>query len=391
MDPFSSSPTLLIAGGGIGGLTAALACLDAGTEVTVLEQAPALAPVGAGIALWPNATRVLARLGLLDAIIAAGCVVERVHIRAADGRVLSETTAPGAFEVPGVCIHRAALHDALRQALPDGVLRLGQRIERYEIAGGQVTVHTRGGQSFHADALIGADGLHSAVRAQLLGAAPPVYRGYAVWRGVADFEGGFYPDGLATETWGPGSRFGVFRLDARRVYWYATANTPEGQPAMPGEKDRLLRRFARWHAPIPDVLAATSPAAILRHDTYDRLPVRRWTDGPVALLGDAAHPMTPNLGQGACMAIEDAGALRAALVAFETPVQALQSYAHQRVGRTGAVVKQSLQMGRLGQWTHPVAVAVRTALMRATPDRLGDWTQRRLFAHDAWPAAAVIA
>ena len=233
---------VLLAGGGIGGLTTAIALARAGIDAAVYEQASAIRPVGAGISLWPNATRVLQRLGLLREIVRRGCPIERVHLLNTTGAVLSETTAPSRFEVPSLCIHRADLHTVLRDALAPGVLHLGRRVERFEQEATGVTAFLSDGTTASADVLVGCDGLHSAVRAQLVGSGPPVYRGYPVWRGVVGFDLPSHPTGLATESWGRGRRFGIFRTGGGRVYWYATANEPPEQPAAAeSSRAKLLR------------------------------------------------------------------------------------------------------------------------------------------------------
>lgn len=377
---------VILAGGGIGGLTAALALVQAGIDVSVHEQADELRPVGAGISLWPNATRVLRQLGLLPDLRARSAVIERVHLLTPTGDVLTETTAPDGFDPPALCIHRAHLHAVLQSHLPPGVLHLGQRVERFEDHAGDVVATLSDETTVTGDVLVGCDGLHSVIRTQLFGQQPPVYRGYPVWRGMVPFPLNT-PPGKATETWGRGRRFGFFRTDDEWVYWYATTNEPAGQPDAPeGTKAKLLRLFAGWHIPVEDLLHATDEAAILKHDTLDRPPLPRWTQGNVTLLGDAAHSMTPNMGQGACSAIEDAAVLAHCLKEAASIPAALQAYEQHRRPRTTGLVKQSLQIGRLGQWTHPWAVALRNSLMRAIPTRVNNRTQMRLFTYDLYTA-----
>ena len=169
------------------------------------------------------------------------------------------------------------------------------------------------------------------------------------------------------ETWGAGTRFGRAPLPGHRVYCYATANTPEGGTGPTGEAAELRVRFAKWHDPIPALVEAAAGAEVLRHDIYELPDVRPYARGRVVLLGDAAHAMTPNLGQGACQALEDAATLGAVLAGEGDVVPALVRYDGLRRSRTQDIVKRSRQMGAMGQWSSPLAVAVRDRLLRLVP------------------------
>lgn len=376
-------PAALIVGGGIGGMTTALALHRIGWQVHVFEQAPVLGEVGAGISLWPNATRVLQRLGVLDALIEAGQPIERVQICKPSGQVLSEVTAGAAFEVPSLCIHRAALHRILVEALPPSMLHLGEGIDTFQETDTRVTVDYRG-KTFRGNVLIGSDGIHSCIRQQIVGSRQPMYRGYTVWRGIAPCP---VPDAythMGTETWGSGRRFGLFPVGPKQAYWYATANehAPSSSDAPEASKTKVIRLFGDWHAPIRSILEATPDTAILKHPTLDRPPISRWYEGRAVLLGDAAHPMTPNLGQGACQAIEDAAALAQALHQHSDVPTALAAYNQRRTKRTKPIVQQSLWMGAIGQWKSPLATGLRDFVLWATPSKLSNLTQKALFRYD---------
>ena len=361
---------VLIAGGGIGGLAAALALHRRGVGVAVYERAPELKEVGAGLSLWPNATHVLADLGVLDRVEAHGWPIGEVAVRTDRGAALV-TIRPWMGGTPSLVLHRADLLDALADALPPGVVHLGRTVTGFaQEAGGATLRFTDGGEA-RGSAVVGADGLHSRVRVGLHGDAPPVYRGYTIRRGILD---GTYPGherGWGTETLGRGLRFGLFGVGGGRAYWYTGERAPEGAPGDPrGEAAHLAARFGDWPDPIPAVLAAVDPAAVLRNDAYDRPPLRGWGRGRVTLLGDAAHPTTPNLGQGACMALEDALVLARCLAAEPDVPAALARYEARRRRRTARIVRESRWFGAVGQWAHPAAVAVRNALGRAMPDAL---------------------
>ncbi|HEX8694589.1 MAG TPA: FAD-dependent monooxygenase [Longimicrobium sp.] len=374
-------PPIIIVGAGIGGLSAAIALRRAGFEAEVFERAPELREVGAGISVWPNASRLLRRWGVLDGVVRRGFVFTRGEMKSWRGKVLHRMRFH-AGAAPHVLVHRADLHAALAEALPPWAVHTGAEFERYEETADGVRAWLGGLGAADGQALVGADGLRSAVRRQVLGDGAPVYRGYPVWRGVARLEGAERVDTL-TESLGAGQRFGVVPIGGGCVAWWATANEPEGTDDGPSRREKLLGLFGDWHWPVPQLLAATPEDEILKNDTYDRPPVRGWGRGRVTLLGDAAHPTTPNFGQGGCMAIEDAAVLAACLAARPDDLPAaLRRFERRRYGRTTAVTRRSLLYGRIGQWSSPLAVRLRDAAFRLTPTLASDLTLRRLFAFD---------
>lgn len=370
--------TAIVVGGGIGGLCAAIALRRRGVAATVYERAEELGDVGAGLVLAANAIRSLRRLGLGEAAVAAGAAVERAQIRREDGRVLAaidmrrEEARTGA---PTIALHRAALHRVLRAALPAEAVRLGAECTGVESGESGVVARFADGREAHGDLLIGADGLRSAVRRQLFPGIEPRDAGYSAWRGaVASTDATAL--GITSETWGRGFRFGIVRVDEARIYWFATANSAPGRRLEPESRKRhLLERFGDWHAPIRALLEATPAEAILHNDIADLPPMPRWSAGRIALLGDAAHATTPNLGQGACMAIESAEVLAACLGENAAVEAALLAYERRRRPRTTFVTLQSRRIGRLAQWSNPFACELRNLLVRLLS---GDKMERRL-------------
>ncbi|MFD6654946.1 FAD-dependent monooxygenase [Streptomyces parvus] len=352
----------VVAGGGIGGLTAAVALSRRGWRVTVCERAAALTGIGAGIGLGP-------------AVSAGEPLAGALGLRTPDGAWLSRTGAAASrYGVPARAVHRGFLVDALAAALPPGALRLGVSVGGVdEAAEGAVVVRTSAGE-LRADAVVAADGLRSALRGQLFPRHPgPRHAGETGWRAV--LSGAGLPALPAAETWGRGERFGIVPLADGRVYVYATAVAGPG--TRPAEhRAELVRRFGAWHDPIPALLdrldrpdgREPDPVTVLHHDFYElAAPLPRFHSGRVALLGDAAHAMTPNLGQGGCQAIEDAVVL-AHLLAGETGVPAaLAAYTEARLGRTTRISRRSRRMGDLARLSHPLAVSVRNFAVRATP------------------------
>jgi 2-polyprenyl-6-methoxyphenol hydroxylase-like FAD-dependent oxidoreductase len=360
---------VIIIGGGIGGLAAGIAVRRADHDVRVFERTSVLGEVGAGISLWANALRALDSLGVLEAVRARGVADAVGVVQTWDGRPLSRFPLDELRQLVGnVClvVHRAELQSILAEALGADHVRFGAEAVAVDQDDAGVEVRFADGDVQRGDVLVGADGLHSVVRATLHGEHPPAYAGYTAWRAVVAFD---HRRLHAGESWGAGARFGQIPIGADRVYWFATENAPEGARASEGERAHLLRLFCGWHAPIEELLRATDEVAILRNDIYDRPVLRSWGRGRITLLGDAAHPMTPNLGQGACQALEDAVAVAEALdrVAAD-PTAALRAYEVRRMSRANGVVTQSHRIGVIGQWKHPVAVAVRNALVsRVSP------------------------
>jgi 2-polyprenyl-6-methoxyphenol hydroxylase-like FAD-dependent oxidoreductase len=363
-----ASPVLIV-GGGIGGLATGLALRRRGIDVQVFEQAERLREVGAGLTVWSNAIKALQSLGVADAILPRASVVERVEIRTSRGGVLGENDVGEMgrrLGAPSVIVHRGELLHALASALGDDVVTVGARFERIEQDASGVTAHFQDGTQRRGALLIGADGLYSTVREHLHGVAHPRYAGYTCWRGLATFETELLPQGLGFEAWGRGSRFAVHHCGIGQTFWYATKNAPEGSGDGPrGRKQDVIDLFRDWHEPIPSVIAATAERAILKNDIVDRDPITRWGDGRVTLLGDAAHPTTPNFGQGACLAMEDAVVLADCLKNDGIAASALRTYEARRRERTRSIVRESRSLGAVSQWENSVACAVRDWIIRS--------------------------
>lgn len=362
-----------IIGGGIGGLCTAIALSQIGVETIVYEQAEKLSPAGAGLTLWANAIKVLRQLGVADAVIEAGSRIERGEIRTAGGWTLSRSQ-PGALEQlfgePTIAIHRADLHDILLSMLPADTLRLGAKCVWIEQEPDEAAVVFADGRSERADLIVGADGVHSIMRQQLFPDVQLRYAGYTAWRGVVATQDESAL-GLTSESWGRGSRFGIVRIDRERIYWFATANTPAGRTQTAAErKSFLLERFGGWHHPVKLLIESTPAGEILHNDIYDLKPLQQWGAGHVVLLGDAAHPTTPNMGQGACMAIESSLVLARCLSQENNLAQAVKCYEAARMPRTAWITEQSWKLGRVGQLENSLVRAARDFLVRVTPERI---------------------
>ncbi|HEX7734669.1 MAG TPA: FAD-dependent monooxygenase [Ktedonobacteraceae bacterium] len=361
---------VIIIGGGIGGLAAALALKRAGIEVRVFERVSALQEVGAGLTLWANAVKVLRELGL-EELTNSAFHLDDGDIYSWQGERLSSISAQQLkqrFGATNLAMHRADLQAALLAAVGPDTLALDRQCSGFEQDNKGVTARFVDGQEIRGSVLIGADGIHSTIRARLFGTEKPRYAGYTTWRGITT-----PPDGemRVGEYWGHGTRFGLVPLTQGRYYWFAARNAREGEPEdQAGRKHEVQALFTGWYPSIPAIIAATPEDAILRNDIYDRPPLPHWTRGRVTLLGDAAHPMTPNLGQGACQALEDALVLAHALEQTENASVALQLYQARRIPRTTRIVNRSWNIGRVGQWQNPLACKVRDFSLKWMPSSL---------------------
>ena len=379
---------IAIVGGGIGGLAAALALGREGFGVSVFEQAPALLEVGAAIAVWPNAFRVLERLGLGEEVRAHAGRIERALWLGSDGTTYKHFSFPETGS-PAVALHRADLQSALRRALPAAALQLGKTFECFDEEGEALRLRFADGKEAACDLLVGADGLHSRVREQLLGdigdGSGPVYRGYSVWRGVTRLEHTSLPSGTALEVYGAGQRFGVGPVGLGRTGWWATANEPLGTPEPTSEHGpKLSRLFKGWCAPVNELIEATPSEAIIRSAAYDRPASPAWRRGRVTLLGDAVHPMTPNLGQGGCMAIEDAAVLARCLAKYEDAPTALRAYESRRRARAERIARYSRLYGAVGQWESRAATRLRARMLSSVPESVGRKLLSFVFDYDAY-------
>ena len=389
----------MVIGAGIGGLAVAAGLCSAGWDVTACEREASLEPVGAGLALAPNGLRALDLIGAGDALRALA-VPQELGIRRSDGRWLVRSNTrqmiSDRFGDPIILVPRAAVIDALVARVPGGVLSLATEVTSIEPGGtagagtmAAARVATSAGE-LDADLVVAADGIGSGVRPVLFPGHPGLrYAGFTTWRLLTGPVTGQVP---MAESWGRGTVFGVMPLSGGRVYCYAAA------PAVPGaragdELAELVRLFGTWHEPIPGLLATAVRADVLRHDVAElAAPLPSLHHGRVALLGDAAHPMTPNLGQGACQALEDAAVISRLAAGTEPGAVGgmLARYTAARLPRTSDVVRWSRRAATMTTWAWPPAVAFRNTAMRLTGTLAPGAALRGLVPLYGWqpPAAA---
>lgn len=372
---------IIIIGGGIGGLCAAIALQKKGIEAHVYEKVSQLKGIGAGITLSINAVKALQKVGLDKALLESGQALQRMRILNERGNKIAETDLTPVAQKYGTTnfsIHRAVLHERLLAHLQAGTLHCGKAFASLSQDDEKVQVQFEDGTTAEGDALLAFDGIHSAVRKQLLPTAQLRYSGYTCWRAVIDYapEAG---TGQATETWGRGKRFGVVPVGNGKLYWFATANAKENDPTMKSMGTKALSDyFSDFHQPVGEILNITRNEQLIWNDIIDLKPIRQYTFGRVALAGDAAHATTPNMGQGAGMAIEDAIVL-ARLLSEHKPESGLKLYEKLRIRRTHNIVKSSYQLGSVAQWENAWLRSVRNAAFRKIPVSVQEKQMRKLY------------
>jgi 2-polyprenyl-6-methoxyphenol hydroxylase-like FAD-dependent oxidoreductase len=356
-------PSAVVIGAGIGGLAAAAGLHAGGWDVTVCERVAAVEAAGAGLGLGPNGLRALDAIGAGQAA-RAQAVPQEMGFRSPGGRWLLRSRSElmvARFGEPIILLPRAQVIDALLARVPESALALSTEVSSVVPGGpGPARVVTARGE-LDAELVVAADGIGSAARAALFPGHPGLrYAGITTWRLLTGPAAGPVPMG---ETWGRGTVFGVMPLSDGRVYCYAAARAAAGGRSG-DELAELVRLFGQWHAPIPGLLADVPPPAVLRHDIAELArPLPSFHAGRVVLLGDAAHPMTPSLGQGACQALEDAAVLAGLLAGArgEAVPSALARYTAARRPRTTRVVRWSHGTARMTTLTARPAIAARNS------------------------------
>lgn len=340
-----------------------------GYEPTIYEAAPHLEPVGAGLGLAPNAIKALAVLGIAADIIPLGRKLPYFRILDRKGKIISENDSrliSEKFGLDNFTIHRHKLHEALLEHIDPASVVLGKKAVGMQRAGEKITIRFADHTTQEADYLIVADGINSALRDALVPGEVKRYAGYTCWRGVVPGEG-LAIEG-ASETWDPAGRFGIVPLAGGQVYWFACIRSAAGDPAFDAFRPQdLAQHFGRFHAPIPALLERAVHFPLIHNDIYDLAPLEHYAFGNILLVGDAAHGTTPNMGQGACQAIEDAATLLTELSKDHSIEAAFTAFEARRMERTQYVIRQSRLIGKLAQTDNGTLAAIRNMLLRMTP------------------------
>ena len=379
----------IVVGAGIGGLSCANALAREGHNVRVLERTSELRPVGAGISLQPNAMQAIRRFDLFDEVSAVSWSANNAQVLSSVGKVFTEFDFTGyesRFQTLPLTVFRGDLVRVLAEGLGnrrgDTTIELNQEFDSFEESDDRILVRTKSGAEYSGEVLIAADGIHSIVRNQLWGEQSIRYSGYTCWRGIVDEPSLVSQVSKMTEVWGKGTRCGFMRCNESQVYWFATEDRKQRSDHL---KDTEWKsRFQNWVDPIPKLINTTPDESIVHTDLIDLKPMSAWSRGRVTLLGDAAHAMTPNFGQGGAQAIEDAVCLALVLKNAGDLPSALRMYESLRIPRTTSIVKGAWSYGKIAQGGNWFRRFLRNQVMTRLPKSFIDKQLAQQLDFDGW-------
>lgn len=366
---------ITIIGAGIGGLTAALALQQNGRRVTVYESAPEIKPVGAGIIMANNAMQIFDKLGVRNKIEQAGCKISNIRITDARLNTLLAsdlTKFENKYGVHNVAIHRADLQQILADEAGWPNIQLGKRLMHIE-KGANFQLAFEDGSIVHSEAVIGADGIRSIVRSRYFETGTIRDTKQRCWRGICELDWGSRFNHEAIEAWGKGRRFGFVKISDKKVYWYAVIN----EALMKGAG--LTELFSEFHPDILKIISETPGDRIIFNDLIDLQPIAQWRQGKICLLGDAAHATTPNMGQGACQAVEDAWVMGKLFGQGKSVEEAFAQYEKLRMKKARFIVNTSWTLGKVAHYENSLAIWLRNTLMKIMPQALNDKQLEKVF------------
>ena len=359
----------IIVGGGVGGLATALALEKIGLDYVVLEKSPEIREVGSGIVIGSNGTNCLKALGVGNKFEEKAVSVNKFQFQDHKGSILSETDISDFKKQYGATIsviHRSDLIGVLLQSVKPEKIFLNSKVQFFSENPEGITVQLASGESHRGDLLIGADGLHSAVRKSLPGHRKPRYAGYTCWRGIVSISHNTLLQGVGISGMGSGAQFGLLPFRKNEIYWYV-AKRGESNASKELQIENLKTTVSVDLTSIKDIIEQTPTSCIIRNDIFDLAPRKFWGESHCTLLGDAAHTATPNLGQGASMALEDSLELAHSLLKHSDIETALRSFERLRYKRTADMVQMSRLVGEMYQWRHPVLKKFRNIGISLTP------------------------
>ena len=367
---------IAIIGGGIGGLTTALALKQAGQEVTVYESATEIKPVGAGIVMANNAMQVFDKLGVRKKIENAGHKISNIKITDAQLNTIAAselTKFENKYGVYNVAVHRAELQNILANAIGFQNIQLSKRLLKIQQESNfKLTFDDN--TSINADIVIGADGIKSTVRNQLFGTGNIRDTKQKCWRGVTEFDWTSKYSHEAFEAWGKGKRFGFVKISDKKVYWYAAINE-----MLKKNNADIRGLFKEFHPEVVKIISETPKDKIIFSDIIDLKPINQWQKGKVCLIGDAAHATTPNMGQGACQAVEDAYVLGKLFGQGKSVEEVFTQYEKLRMEKAHFIVNTSWTIGNVAHLHNSVTVWLRNVLVKTIPKSVNEKQLEKVF------------
>lgn len=361
---------ILIIGAGISGLACALMFEKSGYTPVIFEKSDCLRNDGGGLTLWNNATGALQSMGLIEEIYESSKIICESSLTTSSGKILATiplkelATKYGTYTVG---ILRSNLHHILASKLKQTEIKTGYNLVNLKETSEEVIAYFENGHEEAGELLVGADGIYSAVRNKLFPNHDLRFSGYEAWRGICSYTNQYTKSGYTFESWGNGKRFGFIPMSDSLVYWYATRNTSENLRESQISKEQLIYSFREFVQPVPTIIAGTKETDITRKLIYDFKPLQNWSKGRVVLIGDAAHATTPNLGQGACMALEDSVVLAECLEQDENLFDAVKAFEEKRKNRAKLILNSSWMYGKIAQMENSFLCKVRNMLVKIGP------------------------
>ena len=363
---------IAIIGAGIGGLTTAIALKQKGFEVEIFEASEDFGKAGSGINLAINAMQVFKRLGLYEEIAALGNYTNSLRIT--DEKLITLTNVSllnieKIHQVKAFAIHRATLHTILINRLKDVKIHLGKRLKSLTQTENEVNFEFEDGTAYSSNLLIGGDGIHSVVRKAIFDNTTLRVAKQVCWRGIVKIETLKMYQTQLTELWGKGKRFGFVHINEDEVYWYALANYKTDYKTE-FSTSNLEELFSDFSPIVKNIISKTDIKSVIFNEMMDLKPISSWHNQNVCLIGDAAHATTPNLGQGACQAIESAYVLATWIASEENTELAFLTYEKIRKRNAEKIVKTSWTVGKMAHLENKYLVFLRNKMMRLIPEKI---------------------
>jgi len=368
-----------IIGAGIGGLTTAIALEQKGFKTRIFEQTEKIKPIGAGIILANNAMQVYEKLGLRNVIEEYGNPISSMNITKSNLKPLSKIDLSyfeQKYNTKNIAIHRGKLQQILIDKLKSTEINLDHKLTTIVKSKNGYDLNFKNGKKIQSSTILGADGLNSVVRQKLFPNNSIRNTNQLCWRGVTEYKLPIkYRDEL-NEAWGKSSRFGFVKIAENQVYWYALKSFQKNKDEF--SINDLEQYFNQYNSVIMDILKSTKKEHIYTAEISDLKPTNIWHKENVCLIGDSAHATTPNMGQGACQAIEDAFVISECLNKYET-TQAFIKYQNLRLPKAHQVVKTSWLIGKIAHLSNPLLIGLRNQMLRITPSSVNRKQNEKIF------------